>query len=312
MKSDKTAIIYDPIYKEHKPRLGHPEAPERCDAALKGIAESVSEDRLLMLSPRKATKEEIMYCHTVEKDVVSERKCLSTGDTDVSERSFEAAIMAAGGVLAAVDAVMDGSARNAFCLPRPPGHHATIDAGMGFCIFNNVAIGAKYLQKKYKVKRVLIIDWDVHHGNGTQDIFYDDPSVFYFSTHQWPCFPGTGRASDTGTGAGKGFTLNCPFPLGSGGHEVIGAFKEQLLPAMKKFKPEFIFISAGFDARVYDLVGNFLLNDKDFADLTDIVMKMAAEYSSQRVVSVLEGGYTLSGLASATGSHAAQMADPAP
>ena len=309
MASKQTAIIYDPIYKEHKPGAGHPESPERLDAVLGGIARVVPEERLLRLKPRAATEDEIMLCHTreyielVRRDVASEVKCLSTGDTDLSEKSFDAAIMAVGGVLTAVDAVMDGTVRNAFCCVRPPGHHATPDRGMGFCIFNNVAIGARYSQKRHGIEKVLIVDWDVHHGNGTQEIFYDDATVFYFSTHQWPCYPGTGRAGETGSGSGKGFTLNAPFPPGSGRREILGAFKEKLVPAMERFRPEFIFISAGFDSRELDIIGNFLLTDDDFSELTRIVIAIASKYAGDRVVSVIEGGYSLAGLALAAGAH---------
>ncbi|MFC1497734.1 histone deacetylase [Verrucomicrobiota bacterium] len=309
MTSGKTAIIYDPIYKEHKPGQSHPESPQRYDAVLKGIKDAVPEETLLKVKPRAAAEDEIMLCHPkknidlVKRDVASDIKCLSTGDTDLSEKSFDVALMAAGGVITAVGKVMDGTVRNAFCAVRPPGHHATSDMGMGFCIFNNIAIGARYVQKKYKIGKVLIVDWDVHHGNGTQAIFYDDPSVFYFSTHQWPCYPGTGQAGETGIGKGKGFTLNCPFPPGSGRKEIVGAFKEKLVPAMVKFKPEFVFISAGFDARAGDLIGNLMLTDKDFAELTGILIEIAEKYASGHIVSALEGGYTLSGLASAAGAH---------
>jgi acetoin utilization deacetylase AcuC-like enzyme len=155
---------------------------------------------------------------------------------------------------------------------------------------------------------VLIADWDVHHGNGTQEIFYEDPSVFYFSTHQWPFYPGTGRANETGEGEGRGFTLNCPFPSGSGRREIVGAFRDRLVPAMKEFRPEMVFVSAGFDARKRDPLGQFLLEDEDFAELTGIVMDIAAATAGGRLVSVLEGGYNIEGLASAAGAHARRLA----
>jgi acetoin utilization deacetylase AcuC-like enzyme len=208
-----------------------------------------------------------------------------------------------GGVLNAVDAVMTGKARNAFCAVRPPGHHATPARGMGFCIFNNVAIAARYAQRRHGAERVLIADWDVHHGNGTQDIFYADPTVFFFSTHQWPLYPGTGRADERGSGAGEGSTLNCPFPAGSGRREIVGAFENALSPRMEAFRPDLVLVSAGFDSREGDLLGRFTLSDNDFGDLTRILMAMARKYSGSRVVSMLEGGYNLSGLASATVSH---------
>jgi acetoin utilization deacetylase AcuC-like enzyme len=313
----KTGIVYDPVYKKHLTRPGHPECPERCDAVLAGIGRSVPENRLEHLKARAATVEELLLCHTAEyvesakADIEAGAVSLRTGDTDVSERSYDAALFAAGGVMAAADAVVSGRVSNAFCVVRPPGHHATRDRGMGFCIFNNIAVAARYLQKQHGIGNVLIVDWDVHHGNGTQDIFYDEPRVFYFSTHQWPFYPGTGTVSETGEGKGKGSTLNCPLPSGSGRKEVVGAFKQKLLPAMKVFKPDFVLISAGFDARHEDLIGNMVLSDGDFGELTEILLQLASEYSGGRVVSVLEGGYRLSGLASSAAAHVKALAGSA-
>jgi acetoin utilization deacetylase AcuC-like enzyme len=206
-------------------------------------------------------------------------------------------------VLSAVDAVFSREVQNAFCLVRPPGHHASAARGMGFCLFNNVAVAAKYAQRKYSAERVLIADWDVHHGNGTQDIFYEDGSVLFFSTHQSPWYPGTGARSEIGEGAGAGKTINCPLPAGSGAVEVVGAFREQLLPAARDFKPDLILLSAGFDSRIDDPLGQFLLTDSDFRELTSMMLDLAADHCDGRVVSVLEGGYNLEGLALATEAH---------
>ena len=287
----------------------HPECPERLDAVLRGLGEAGLLNRLARVDARAATEEELLLCHTREylstakRDVESGRPYLSTGDTDITANSWEVAARAAGGVLNAVDAVVSGKARNAFCAVRPPGHHATPNRGMGFCLFNNVAIAARHAQRKHGLARVLIVDWDVHHGNGTQDIFYSDPSVFFFSTHQWPLYPGTGRADETGEGAGRGATMNRPFPAGSGRAEILGAVQGSLLPAAERFQPDLVLISAGFDSRAGDPLGRFTLTDRDFADLTRTAIEIADRYAGGRVVSVLEGGYNLEGLARASAAH---------
>jgi acetoin utilization deacetylase AcuC-like enzyme len=213
-------------------------------------------------------------------------------------------------VLNAVDAVASGKAKNAFCVVRPPGHHATPDRGMGFCIFNSAAVAARYAQRKHGIGKVLIADWDVHHGNGTQDIFYSDGSVFFFSTHQHPWYPGTGMADETGEGPGRGATLNCPFPAGSGRKEILGAFREKLLPAADRFKPDLVMISAGFDSRLGDPLGRFTLGDEDFAELTAIMREIAGKHAGGRLISALEGGYNLAGLASAVLAHVQALSRP--
>lgn len=304
-----TALLADPIFREHLVGREHPERPERFDAVAGALERAGLTARMQRTPSRPATEEELGLCHTKEylkvarRDVEMGHAFLSTGDTDITRNSWDVASKAVGGVLNAVDAVMTGKARNAFCAVRPPGHHATPARGMGFCIFNNVAIAARYAQRRHGAERVLIADWDVHHGNGTQDIFYADPTVFFFSTHQWPLYPGTGRADERGSGAGEGATLNCPFPAGSGRHEIVGAFENALRPKMEEFRPDLVLISAGFDSREGDLLGRFTLSDNDFGDLTRILMEMAGRHSGSRVVSLLEGGYNLSGLASATVSH---------
>jgi acetoin utilization deacetylase AcuC-like enzyme len=264
---------------------------------------------VLQLDVRSATNDELTLVHSrryvelVEREVGQGRRQLSTGDTDIGPHSFESARAAAGCVLSAVDAVFSGFVTNAFCAIRPPGHHASAAKGMGFCLFNNVAVGAKYAQQKHGAERVLIADWDVHHGNGTQDIFYEDGSVLFFSTHQSPWYPGTGDASEQGEGPGAGKIINCPFPAGSGRAQILGAFQDRLLPAAKEFRPDFILISAGFDSRINDPLGYFLLTDVDFRHLTRLITDFAAECCGSRVVSVLEGGYNLEGLALATETH---------
>ena len=301
-----TAFLADPIAKEHDPGPGHPEQPARWDAAVHGVGDHT----LTRTPPRSATEDELMLCHsrayiaTAHRDVQSGRHALSTGDTDINARSFDVALRAAGTCLSAVDLVMEGKANNAFCIVRPPGHHASGSRGMGFCLFNNIAVAARYAQRKHGVERVAIADWDVHHGNGTQDIFYADGSVFFFSTHQSPWYPGTGDARETGEGAGKGCTLNCPFPAGAGKEEILGAFRDQFSPKMDEFRPDLLLISAGFDSRRGDPLGRFVLTDTDFSELTTLMRAIADKHAKGRLISVLEGGYNLDGLAKAVSAHA--------
>ncbi len=301
-----TAFLADPMAKEHDPGPGHPEQPARWDAAVRGLGDHA----LTPVAPRSATEDELTLCHsrtyiaTARRDVASGAHSLSTGDTDICPRSFDVALRAAGTCLNAVDLVMDGKAKNAFCIVRPPGHHASANRGMGFCLFNNIAVAARYAQRKHGVERVAIADWDVHHGNGTQDIFYTDGSVFFFSTHQSPWYPGTGDARETGEGAGTGCTLNCPFPAGAGKDQILGAFRDKFAPKMDEFRPDLVLISAGFDSRRGDPLGHFVLTDPDFAELTTVMRGIADKHARGRLVSILEGGYNLDGLAKAVYAHA--------
>ena len=300
-----TGLVADAVAKEHDTGRGHPERPERFDAAFNAVKDL----DLVRIEPRVANEDEIALCHSrayirlVEREVMTGFHELSTGDTIICPRSLDAALRATGGVLNAVDAVVAKKVRNAFCIVRPPGHHATPTRGMGFCLFDNIAIAARYAQHKNGVGRVLIADWDVHHGNGTQDIFYTDGSVFVFNTHQHPWYPGTGLPDETGQDKGEGMILNCPFPAGSGRKEILGAFQERLMRVADEIKPELVLISAGFDSRVDDPLGNFLLTDGDFADLTRVMLEVADKHAKGLLVSVLEGGYNLSGLASAVRAH---------
>ncbi len=301
-----TAFLADPIAKEHATPPGHPERPRRWDAAVRGLGDTP----LTEMPAREATLDDLRLVHTADylkiasHDVDAGRATLSTGDTDISPRSWEVALRATGQCLSAVDLVMQGRAENAFSIVRPPGHHASADRGMGFCLFNNVAVAARYAQKEYGVERVLIADWDVHHGNGTQDIFYSDGSVFFFSTHQSPWYPGTGDARERGEDLGFQTTMNCPFPAGSGRDEIVSAFRNRLLPEMEAYKPDLVLISAGFDSRNNDPLGRFTLSDDDFAEMTTLLREVADKYSKGRLVSVLEGGYSLEGLTAAVGAHA--------
>jgi acetoin utilization deacetylase AcuC-like enzyme len=310
-----TGLVADPIARAHDPGPGHPESPERFDAVMNALDDAGLMEKLLRIPSRDATVAELNYCHTsdylslAEHDILKGSPELATGDTAVCERSWAAALRASGSVLSAVDAVMENRVSRAFCVVRPPGHHATRNRGMGFCVVNNIAIAARYAQCRHGIGHVLIVDWDVHHGNGSQDIFYEDDTVLFFSTHQAPWYPGTGSAAETGAGKGKGATLNCPLPAGSGRAEILEAFEKKLIPALVKFRPEFVFISAGFDSRIHDPLGGFKLHDEDFVELTQLMAGVANEYAQGRLVSVLEGGYNLSGLGSAVVAHVGALID---
>lgn len=309
-----TGYVFEDIYYGHETGEHHPECKERLDSVRHVIDQADLQGLLKGIEARPAEDGEIQFCHTreyldlVKREVANGASSLSTGDTDVCPRSLEAARYAAGGVFRAVDEVVAGRLQNVFCAPRPPGHHASSAHGMGFCIFNNVALGARYAQKRHGIGKVLIVDWDVHHGNGTQDIFYEDGSVLFFSTHQHPWYPGTGWAEEVGKGKGRGCIINCPFPAGAGKNLILGAMRERLLPAARNFKPELIFISAGFDSRQGDPLGRFILTDADFATATKLVCDLATEFAGGRVVSVLEGGYDLEGLKSSVGAHVKALA----
>ncbi len=305
----QTGIAADPRVQKHDTGPGHPEQPARYGAVMNRLERSGLLQDAIRLEARSANDDELALAHAreyialVEREIAQNRRQLSTGDTTVSRHSAEAARVASGCALSAVDAVFSGTVRNAFCVVRPPGHHASAARGMGFCLFNSIAIAARYAQQRYGAERILIGDWDVHHGNGTQDIFYEDGSVLFFSTHQSPWYPGTGAASERGAGGGEGTTINCPFPAGSGSAEVLGAFRDVLMPAAQAFGPDLVLISAGFDSRIADPLGLFRLTDDDFRDLTRMMMDLAERCCEGRLVSVLEGGYSLPGLAEASEAH---------
>lgn len=304
-----TGLLLDATYRDHDTGLGHPETAARITAVMEALTQAGLTAKATALTQQPAEDEAILLCHTkryleqAKEDVASGARELSTGDTMIGPQSLDVALRAVGGVMNAVDAVMSGKLRNAFCAVRPPGHHARPAQGMGFCLFNNIAIGARHAQKQHQAAKVLIVDWDVHHGNGTQDIFYEDGSVLFFSSHQSPWYPGTGAAAETGEGKGRDCTLNCPFPAGTGMQAIEAAFVDRLLPLAARFKPDLVMISAGFDSRHDDPLGKFLLTDDDFATLTKLLMAFADTHCGGRVVSVLEGGYNRAGLASAATAH---------
>lgn len=305
----KTGLVYHPAYLEHDMGFGHPESPNRLRAIVQRLEESGVAARLVRIEPRKAEDEWITQVHTPNYLASLNRQAPTSGrvsldpDTSMSPGTLQAAYLAAGGALAAVDAIMAQQVDHVFCAVRPPGHHAEAGRAMGFCFFNNVAIAARYLQKKYGLTRVLIVDWDVHHGNGTQHSFEDDPSILFFSTHQYPHYPGTGRGTERGKGAGEGFTINVPMEAGEGDDDYRAVFQKVLVAAADDFKPEFVIISAGFDAHKDDPLASMGLTESGYAELTEIVAGIAKRHANGRILSSLEGGYNLTALAASVEAH---------
>ena len=310
----KTAFIHHPIYREHDTGPDHPETPLRYDVVIDAIkADNALQKKLVDITPEAVTKGLIQAAHTPGhfkriEQAFEEGWSQLDMDTVISPRSLDAALFAVGGAVAGVDAVLKNTAKNAFAAVRPPGHHATAERTMGFCIFNNVAIAARYAQNKYKdVERVAIVDWDVHHGNGTQGIFYDDPTVFFFSMHQYPWYPGTGSRGETGHGRGLGTTLNVPVKANTSASEQRRTFEAAIEEISTKIKPDLIFISAGFDAHLTDPLGQLMLEDPDFVSMTAALKQWADEACGGRIVSCLEGGYNLETLGPTVAAHVAEL-----
>jgi len=305
----KTGLVYDPRYLEHDMGMGHPESPNRLRSIMQRLEQSGTLQRLIRIEARRAEDEWITQIHqpgyvaALAKHAPTQGRISLDPDTSMSPGSLTAAYLAAGGTLAAVDAIMSRQVEHVFCAVRPPGHHAEAGRAMGFCLFNNVAIAARYAQKRYALQRVLIVDWDVHHGNGTQHSFEDDPSILFFSTHQYPHHPGTGRGTERGTGAGEQFTINVPMEAGEGDEDYQAVFNKTLVPAADNFKPDFVMISAGFDAHRDDPLASMGLTEAGYADLTAIVAGIAKRYAHGRILSTLEGGYNLTALAASVDAH---------
>ena len=311
----KTGLVFHEDYLKHDPGPGHPESPERLRRTFQVLADTrlIAKPNIVVLKPRPASDDGLALVHTREyiETVESLSRCggAITADTPVPEGTYEIAKLSAGGSILAGEAVVKGDVNNAFALIRPPGHHSGRNYGGGFCYFNNIAIMVRYLHEKYHLKRFMILDWDVHHGNGTQDIFYEDPTVLYFSTHQMPLYPGTGYLDEIGDGEGKGYNVNVPLPPGTSGANYVYILDELFTPLAEAFKPEVIAISAGQDAYFNDPIANLNFTVHTYADITRKVMNIAQNICGGRIAMVLEGGYHLEAVPRAIAGIVATLAE---
>jgi len=293
--------VYDPIYLKHDTGQ-HVEVAARLEAIISHLEKTGLIKQLTLIKPRPATVDEIALVHAREYIKEIEEKAAKGGgwldpDTVMSAGSYEAALYAAGGLIRAVEAVMGGEVSSAFALVRPPGHHATSRQAKGFCLFNNIAIATKYALDKYKLERILIIDFDVHHGNGTQETFYDNPRVMYISTHEYPFYPGTGSLEETGSGAAEGTNINIPLPAGCGDAEYLKVFEQIIVPAARRFNPRLILVSAGYDTHRADPLAMMEVSTGGFGQMAEIIKGLADELCGGRLALTLEGGYDLNALA---------------
>ncbi len=311
---NKTGYASDPFYLKHETEP-HPENPGRLTAIQNRLESSEFYNNLTAIQPRKATPEEITLVHDAGYVASVEQSCANgarnlDADTAISADSYDVALLSAGAGLNAIDQIIDGSIHNAFCAVRPPGHHAERDHAMGFCLFNNVGIAARYAQKIKGLNRIFIFDWDVHHGNGTQHSFYSDPSIYYSSIHQYPFYPGTGAKEETGTGDGLGTTLNMPMDAYSEDDDYLSIAEHKLIPEIQHYKPDLIIISAGFDAHQNDPLAQVQLTTDCFGKMTRLLMEVAGDVCEGRLLSILEGGYDYEALGDSVQLHMQTLLTP--
>jgi acetoin utilization deacetylase AcuC-like enzyme len=306
-----TGLVYDEQYLRHRPGEWHPERPARLEAIMQRLHDTGLLEELILIRPYQAPVPWIERLHDPDYVKRFQTACqkgytiLGVPDCGICSESYDIALLAVGGVFAAIENVMSGTVQNAFCAVRPPGHHAERTRALGFCFFNNIALGAKYLLENYGLERVAIVDWDVHHGNGTQHLFETDPRVFFLSLHEDPfsCFPGTGFHKEQGKGKGKGFTLNIPMAAGSGDDAYLKVLEEEGLPRLREFAPQFVLISAGFDAHEDDPMAHQTLTRGAYQKMGEMLLQLAQESADGRLISVLEGGYNLTVLADCVEDH---------
>lgn len=306
---NKIFVITDGEMLLHKPKYFHVERPDRLQSLLNLFKDDAElKNEITLISPEKASEENILLVHSqkhidhIRESILNDKDVLDEGDTYACASSIDAALLAAGSTIKAVDEIFQNKRGRIFCAVRPPGHHAESNRVMGFCLFNNVAVAAAYAIKKYSLQRVAIVDWDVHHGNGTQEIFYHRSDVLFISLHQHPLYPGSGMYNETGKGEGENFTMNFPLPAISGIEEYENIFRNEILPALQNYKPQLLLISAGFDAHKNDPIANMNLDENDFGKLTSILSKLC-KTNSTPIISVLEGGYDLPALRNSVKQH---------
>jgi len=304
-----TGILYDDRFLDHDAGAGHPERKERLETAIKHLRGQPWFHQLTAVSPRVVERKWIEKIHDGSYIQRASEACrqgmpfLDVADVGICSESCDVAYLAAGGALELADKMVAGEIHNGFSLSRPPGHHAERNMALGFCLFNNVAVLARYLQQHHGLDKILILDWDVHHGNGTQHTFEEDPSVLYISTHQYPYYPGTGAASETGIGRGAGATLNCPMPAGAADTDYEHAFSERILPQIDEFQPDAVIISAGFDAHRDDPLAQINLSTEFFSWMSTRMMEVADKHAGRRIISMLEGGYNIDQLPLCIDAH---------